>query len=94
MTLLISIELLVACLVLLWMPVSVAAGLFAREGDHFATKSLKVILPTQLVLTCVLSHAGRSIGLSNIDLTFFLIAAMFSFVGVITSLLIHQLENL
>ena len=94
MALFIPIELILACLGLLWTPAFLCARVFTRGGDRLAQKGLLVILPAQFVLGYALSHAAQAIGHSNMSQAIALIAVALSLAGVLASALLHQLERL
>lgn len=89
----VSIELLIACLALLWLPPILAAHFFTRSGERLAQKSLLIILPIQFALAYLFSHAGQAVGLSNLSQTFVMTTLALSVVGVLATLLVHQLEQ-
>lgn len=93
MVLFISIELLLICLALLWMPTCAVAQFFTRAGDRSARKALLIILPAQFALTYILTYAGLAIGLSNASQTFVMTALAVSVIGVLTSIVVHHLEQ-
>lgn len=94
MALFVPIELLLACLALLWTPAFLCARFFTRCGDRLAQKGLQFILPVQFILAFSLSHAGQAIGLSDISQAFALIVVALSIAGALVSALLHQLEHL
>ncbi|NVE00699.1 hypothetical protein [Massilia sp. BJB1822] len=94
MTLFLPIELLIACLALLWIPAYLAAQFFTHAGDRHAQKALLFICPTQFLAVYLLGYVGYAIGLPSISPAFSVTVLALSVTGVLASALVHQLEQL